>query len=182
MNGWIIIQQRIDNKTSFNQSWSVYRNGFGTYNRNYWMGLERMYQLTKGVPYRLRIEFLAVNNNTNKTWFSSEYDTFLMGSEAISYQINVTGYSGNAPDDPLNLPASSGKSTNGMKFTTYDNDNDLNTGNCATAIFLGSGWWYNRCGGFVLNSQYDSTRSFKICGLGCTIMYCSTARMMIKRS
>ena len=179
MNGWIVIQQRIDNSTSFNQSWSVYKNGFGTYNRNYWMGLERMYQLAKGVPYRLRIEFLAVNNNT---WFSAEYDTFLLSSEALAYQINVTGYSGDAPDDPMNLQASSGKSTNGMKFTTHDNDNDLNAANCASAIFSWSGWWYYRCSGFALNTPYDATGKFRICGSGCTIMFCSTTRMMIKQS
>ena len=181
VNEWIVIQQRIDNSTSFNQSWSVYKNGFGTYNRNYWMGLERVYRLLREATYRMRIEFLVANNNNNNTWLSVEYDTFLLGSETAFYQINATGYSGDSGD--LMNSLSTGKMVSGMKFSTYDVDNDLNAGNCATSTFEGSGWWYNRCGGFVLNGPYiNETGNLKICSSACVFTYISTSRIMIKQS
>ena len=30
-----------------------------------------------------------------------------------------------------------------MKFTTYDADNDINSGNCAA--YCTGGWWYDTC-------------------------------------
>ncbi|KAH8232506.1 hypothetical protein KR032_008396 [Drosophila birchii] len=32
----------------------------------------------------------------------------------------------------------------GMKFSTFDHDNDRSKTNCAEVY--GSGWWYNDCG------------------------------------
>ena len=41
---------------------------------------------------------------------------------------------------------------NGMMFTTKDNDNDKNSGNCAASY--GNGWWYNNCHNTNLNGIY----------------------------
>lgn len=42
---------------------------------------------------------------------------------------------------------------NGMKFTTYDNDNDKNDGsNCA--VSFKSAWWHRSCHFSGLNGQY----------------------------
>src|SRR6218665_2554027 len=53
---WVVVQQRIDNLTDFGRNWSEYRNGFGVYNFNYSMGLEKMNQLRNSSNYKLRIE------------------------------------------------------------------------------------------------------------------------------
>ncbi|ESO01653.1 hypothetical protein HELRODRAFT_140925, partial [Helobdella robusta] len=54
--GWLVIQQRIDGSLSFNKSWASYKSGFGIYYRNFWLGLEKMHQLTASADYRLRFE------------------------------------------------------------------------------------------------------------------------------
>ena len=71
---------------------------------------------------------------------------------------------------------------NGMKFTTYDVDNDLKaTSNCAK-MFL-SGNWYNSCYYFLLTgslsvAEWDSLKS--VAGLPSYSLIAS--RMMIKRT
>ncbi|KAK3104811.1 hypothetical protein FSP39_010778 [Pinctada imbricata] len=49
---------------------------------------------------------------------------------------------------------------NNMKFTTKDNDNDLNSKNCATSNDIGA-WWYDSCDQCGLNGLYNETSSDK---------------------
>ena len=41
---------------------------------------------------------------------------------------------------------------NGMKFSTQDVDNDLNSGNCAQ--YFHGAWWFNTCRHSHLNGKY----------------------------
>ena len=162
---WIIIQQRIDGSVSFNRGWTYYVNGFGNLN-NIWLGLEKVYQLTKAQPYKLRIEVQATSNGK---WFSTEYSSFYLDSSSNFYAIHVSGYSGDAGDgfNPPSTFAPATGVTNGMKFTTSDKDNDnactmlfgscLTNTNCASQTYGGGGGWYNGCGHFNLNDPYGST-------------------------
>ena len=64
------------------------------------------------------------------------YGTFLVGSESSNYTLRVAHYYGSAGDAM--------SYHNGMMFSTYDRDNDLDTGgNCAQDH--GAGFWYNNC-------------------------------------
>ncbi|ESO01674.1 hypothetical protein HELRODRAFT_81610 [Helobdella robusta] len=123
VNGWIVIQQRIDGSTSFNETWNAYKNGFGTYNKNFWFGLEKIYQLMVADDYRLRFEILI-----NGSWFSDEHDYFVISSSAQNYKLNVSGYSGEF-SDVLNT-VKTYILHNGMKFSTIDQDNDLVPTSC----------------------------------------------------
>jgi len=43
-------------------------------------------------------------------------------------------------------------STNGMKFTTHDQDNDVHTGNCA--LIFQDGYWHRKCRMISANGPY----------------------------
>ena len=138
-----------DNTTSFDQTWSVYKNGFGQITSNFWLGLEKIYQLTmSGQNTMLRLEVLVVNGR----WYSAEYSSFNLESEAGNYSLHVNGNWGDM-GDVFNLGPSTDRQ-NGMAFTTKDADHDLyGPANCA--ILKNGGFWYNACYHISLNGiQY----------------------------
>ena len=144
---WIIIHQRLGYTFHWNLTWAHYKAGFGSIDADFWLGLEKVHLLTSSQPYRLRVEVQARLTNL---WYSAEYWSFKIGDELnTKYRLEVSGYSGDAGDslqyeDDLNGDGNFGSYYhNGMKFTTYDQDNDFFSGNCAIA--RGGGWWYNEC-------------------------------------
>ncbi|ESN94004.1 hypothetical protein HELRODRAFT_87913, partial [Helobdella robusta] len=149
---WIVIQQRIDGSLSFNKNWITYKLGFGNYNKNYWMGLEKIYQLTNWQNFRLRFEVLI-----NGVWTSDEYDHFKIGSEMEKYRLTVSGYSG----DKCNVLNSTVPEYrhNGMYFSTPDQDNDL-LANWSCASMTSSGNWFNACQYQRVNSVYGSNLDY----------------------
>ncbi|ESO07857.1 hypothetical protein HELRODRAFT_144663, partial [Helobdella robusta] len=144
---WIVIQQRVDGSLSFNQSWNAYKTGFGNHYKNFWLGLEKMHQLTKSADYSLRFEVLI-----NGVWYSDEYDHFKTNSKPEKYSLNVSGYSG-SKDDILNYQTA--YFHNGMKFSTPDQDNDQYV-NHSCALKYSSGNWFNKCYYQNLNGPYGS--------------------------
>ncbi|ESO08277.1 hypothetical protein HELRODRAFT_125208, partial [Helobdella robusta] len=147
--GWIVMQQRVDGSQSFSQNWATYKAGFGAYNANFWLGLEKIYQLTNSANYRLRFEVLF-----NGYWISDEYDSFRIDSEALKYAIHVSGYSGDNTDI-LNMLRDSGiHSQNGMKFSTPDQDNTPFFFGCANIGFYNSGNWFRTCYAQNVNGVY----------------------------
>ena len=75
----------------------------------------------------------------DKTWSYLHYNQFSVGSGNEEYPLTVGGFTGVGTDwfNDKSYP------TNGMKFSTPDNDNDKNNANCAASYK--SGWWYNIC-------------------------------------
>ena len=173
VNNWLVIQQRIDGSTVFSRTWQDYRNGFGTYNLNFWFGLEKIYQLTESNPYRLRLEFQLLNG----TWLSAEYDTFYLDGETANYVLHVDGYSGDS-GDVLNAPDPV-KVHNGMKFITLDRDNSF----CVLAFGGGGGFWLNACSWIPwirINGVYGTTSFCMSIASGSCEAQLSTSRMMMK--
>ncbi|XP_056001818.1 ficolin-2-like [Ostrea edulis] len=123
--GWTAIQKREDGSTDFYKIWADYKKGFGVPFKNYWIGNDAIHYLTK-TNQELRVELLSFNDE--KVY--ALYSAFQVGDESR---------------DSL-------KRHNRMKFTTLDEDNDFNGGNCA--VNRHGAWWYASCSDSNLNGQY----------------------------
>ena len=125
IHGWILIQQSLSTgHATFNRSWDDYRNGFGQYNDNYWLGNEKVYQLTTSSSiWKLRVE---VQSKDTGKWYSAEYAHFRLSNESTKYVLEVSGYSGDAGKRNAFASPTSSWNVVGMKFSTIDSDNDSN--------------------------------------------------------
>lgn len=142
--GWIVIQRnRVNSKLSFDKNWKEYEDGFGDLNGDFWAGLKMMNTLTQRGQWELRVDF----QNNDKTWSYLHYNKFSVGSASEEYPLTISGYTGISGDyfTTGNEPA------NNAKFSTYDNDNDVWSSNCA--IEYGTGWWFYSC--FDINPNYQ---------------------------
>jgi len=146
--GWIIILQHLGYSFNWQLPWADYKAGFGSINADFWLGLEKVHLLTSSQPYRLRVE---VQERATELWYSAEYWSFKIGDELNDkYRLEVSGYSGDAGNSLQYEGDYDGNGYfgcyyhNGMKFSTFDQDNDLSSNlNCADG--RGGGWWYNCC-------------------------------------
>jgi len=138
----LLIQENVDGSTYFNRPWQTFKFGLGSKFGNYWLGNELLHHLTKDGLYKLRFDLQALGNGQ---WYWAEYSMFIVDSEATKYRLTVGGYSGNAGDAMSHH--------NGMKFTTFDDDNDSHGGaNCA--VMLRGGFWYKSCAYAHINTGY----------------------------
>ena len=149
--GWTVIQRRVDGSVDFNRPWSDYEKGFGDLNGEFWYGLKNMNCLTQTGQWELRIDF----EFQNKTRSYLHYKKFKVGSAIDEYPLTIGGFTGITPADPFAT-----HSLNGMKFSTYDNENDQwSGGNCAVKRGRATdngGWWYNGCWLINLNIKYNT--------------------------
>ena len=144
--GWTVIQRnRKNSQLSFIKSWKEYEEGFGDLNHDFWAGLKLIHALTQSGQWEMRVDYQKEDDNS---WIYLHYDHFRVESANNEYQLHVSGYSGGAPFDPF---AGVGRTANGMKFSTFDNDNDRYGGNCAVDWY--GGWWYKDCYHININRQ-----------------------------
>lgn len=139
--GWTVFQRRMDGSVNFYLSWDDYKNGFGSLDGEFWLGLDKIHRLTK-TNQILRIDLADFEGNGRY----AKYSTFTVGSESTKYLMQCGKYDGNAGD--------SFTYHNNTKFSTKDSDNDKWAANCATE-FKGA-WWFKYCHRSNLNGQYLS--------------------------
>ena len=144
----LLIQQN-DGSVFFNRPWADYKVGFGQPSGNYWLGNDRLSQLTANYSYKLRFD---LQQNGTGNWYYAEYSTFRVLSEADNYTLQVGGFSGNASYDTLGLHH------NGEKFSTFDRDNEKWSRNCAA--YFGGGFWYRACGQCFVNGARGTDRFY----------------------
>ena len=61
INSWILMQRQdvaTAGSVTFNRNWAAYRDGFGSANdnKNYWLGLDKVYRLSQLGSLKLRVE------------------------------------------------------------------------------------------------------------------------------
>ncbi|XP_034104854.2 angiopoietin-related protein 7-like [Drosophila albomicans] len=132
--GAIVIQQRVGGDEDFNRDWATYREGFGSMQSDFFLGLEKIHRLTSSRPHELYVHLVALNG----TAYYAHYDDFQIANERNGYRLRLGKYNGNAStDDCLRRHRS-------MKFSTYDRDNDVGY-NYSCALNNHSGWWFEHC-------------------------------------
>ena len=126
----MILRNNFTGSTSgfFNLPWTQYQQGFGSPTSLYWIGLDKLHQLTQG-QCQVRFDL----QDTNGTWFYAQYSSFSVGDSSTNYTLTIGGWSGDTGHDAMAF-------SNGLPFTTYDADHDAYSGNCAS--YYGGGFWF----------------------------------------
>uniref|UniRef100_A0A8C0C977 Tenascin-N n=1 Tax=Balaenoptera musculus TaxID=9771 RepID=A0A8C0C977_BALMU len=143
--GWIVFQRRNTGQLDFFKRWRTYVEGFGDPMREFWLGLDKLHNLTTGTPtrYEVRVDLQTASESAYAI-----YDSFQVASSKERYRLTVGKYRGTA-GDALSYH-------NGWKFTTFDRDNDIALSNCALTHH--GGWWYKNCHLANPNGRYGETK------------------------
>ncbi|XP_035824276.1 angiopoietin-related protein 7 [Aplysia californica] len=145
--GWIVIQRRASADEDFFRGWADYKKGFGDLYGNFWLGLEKIHQLTSQGRYELRFD-LAFEGKS----YYARYDNFKLSGESDNYRIQISGFTGNVSDNMAYH--------NGQLFSTKDRDNDMwSSKNCASVCH--GAWWYKGCHYVNLNGLWGNTQGTK---------------------
>ncbi|XP_058464135.1 angiopoietin-related protein 6-like [Malaya genurostris] len=141
--GWIVIHKRFDGSVNFTRTWVEYKDGFGDPDGEHWIGLDKIHKITRSGDYELLVVLKDFDGNGKIVL----YEDFKVDNERAKFKLRlgqfVHGNAGNSLDF-----------SNGVKFSTYDQDNDQHQeGSCAE--FYESGWWFTDCMNANLNGLYQ---------------------------
>ena len=173
--GWTVILRRKSNvspQVNFTRNWKEYENGFGDLNTEFWYGLRNMHCLTSRDTMQLRVE-LNHSNGTGLTW---TYHHFRVDGPENEYRLHIgKGEGPSGAQDAMTIH-------NEKPFSTFDNDNDDSSNNCAHS--WKGGWWFRSCyhsfltGPHMARDTYDRIQWFEG---GSTYTYFPLVEMKIRR-
>ncbi|XP_048045013.1 microfibril-associated glycoprotein 4-like isoform X1 [Megalobrama amblycephala] len=139
---WTVILRRMDGEVNFFRPWDSYKWGFGNKEGEYWLGLEFIHLLTRRNRYKLRVDL----EDFDGTKAYAVYESFSVDAESDGYKLHVSGFVDGGAGDSLTYH-------NGMKFSTFDKDQDLQgSENCA--LKWGGGFWFKDCYNTNPTGQY----------------------------
>jgi len=139
--GWTLFQKRFSGEQDFLHNFFAFANGFGNPNGEYWLGLEKLNQMTQIGQFILRVDLEDFEGNSAY----AKYKSFSIGKrESYSLNFDTSSYEGTAGD--------SFSHHHGASFTTFDKDQDTWESNCA--VDYNGAWWHKRCHLSNLNGLY----------------------------
>ncbi|CAC5418165.1 Fibrinogen C domain-containing protein 1 [Mytilus coruscus] len=152
-NRWYWWNRRRDGSVNFTRNWREYEEGFGDLDNEFWLGNKLINQLTSSRTYSLYVRM----KNREGIWKTALYKVFRVGDATNGYTLDVEDYTKREDDAGDSIFSNqSNLINNGMKFSTYDKDNDLHgRENCAKK-YRGA-WWFNAYYRAHLNGEYDQS-------------------------
>ena len=134
----LILRNDVNGSNSyfFNRSWAEFKQDFGSPTSRYWIGLDRLHEVSQG-NCKIRFNLQLLNGSSG----FAQYSNFSVGGPSSNYTLTIGGYSGNL-GDAMGYH-------NGRQFTTYDVTNDEyhiqgnRRSNCASSH--GGGFWFKYC-------------------------------------
>uniref|UniRef100_A0A8C6WI18 Tenascin N n=1 Tax=Neogobius melanostomus TaxID=47308 RepID=A0A8C6WI18_9GOBI len=148
--GWVVLQRRNIGKLDFMKRWKQYIAGFGNMTDEFWLGLEKIYDLTN-TPTQYEIRF-DLGHGSERAY--AVYDNFKIAPVKQKFILTIGKYRGTAGDAMTYHQ--------GRPWTTVDNDNDIALGNCA--LTHRGAWWYKNCHLANLNGKWGDTRHSMVSG------------------
>ena len=150
VDGWTIIQRRVDDSVSFDRDWEEYVAGFGdAAEGNYWAGLKTIHELTWATSTSMQVYVETFEEEHSYTW---SYNMVEALDANQNYRLDLSGFTADPNHRYDNFEH------NSVVFSTKDKDNV--GGDCASRHGYG-GWWYpSSCGGFInLNGIYTGANT-----------------------
>uniref|UniRef100_A0A3P9KW51 Tenascin N n=1 Tax=Oryzias latipes TaxID=8090 RepID=A0A3P9KW51_ORYLA len=142
--GWLVLQRRNSGRLDFMKRWKQYIAGFGNMTDEFWLGNEKIYELTNTpTQYELRFDLGLGSERAYAV-----YDSFKIGTVKQKYKLAIGKYRGTAGDAMTYHQD--------RAWTTVDSDNDIALGNCA--LTHRGAWWYKNCHLANLNGRWDDNR------------------------
>ncbi|XP_055591116.1 microfibril-associated glycoprotein 4-like [Uranotaenia lowii] len=125
--GWTVIQNRFNGSVDFYRGWKDYEEGFGDLEGEFWLGLEKIHQLTSFKRHELHVLLKDFEGNSKV----AKYDDFRVADKAEKYTLESLGEHGGTAGDSLHY-------NRGEKFRTFDSDTAR-----SIAKLFGGAWWYH---------------------------------------
>lgn len=137
-----MFQRRQDGTLNFYRGWESYVAGFGDAGGEHWLGLDNLHRITTRRQHELLVEMEDFEGNS----VFARYSSFKVGGDCDGYQLQVSGFTDGGAGDSLTRH-------NGMKFTTYDKDQDTSPEENCAKFYLGA-FWYEKCFSVNCNGVY----------------------------
>ena len=85
MTGWTVIQRREDGSEDFYRPWDEYAEGFGELNGEFWLGNDKIHQITQ--TGRFAIRFDLEDGEGNRRY--AEYDSVVVADNHDQYRLCI---------------------------------------------------------------------------------------------